>query len=158
MKKLFIVLGIFLIGCGYNNTQIPADAQPLGNDGLSQVDPANLDFATVRAQVFQPHCFQCHSQAGGNRAGVNLESYANVNSRLATIQNAVNSGAMPPSGSLPTATRALLNNWIQAGAPEINSGGPQPNPNPNPQPIPPVPPPCDDRRGDDDDDDDCDDD
>lgn len=134
--RILIVLFI-LSGCGYNNTQIPSDATTSGTGGKNGAVGV-LDFAAVKAQVFQSYCIRCHSQAGGNKAGVNLESYLSVKPIVQTIMSAVNNQFMPPSGTLPGTAKNLLVSWVQAGAPEFSTGssGDSQNPSPLPTPVP----------------------
>lgn len=82
--------------------------------------PAGPVFAEVFTQVIGPRCAGCHSEAGGNRGGVNLETFANVKSELAAIDEAVATGFMPPrrSGPLTPEQKDLLARWIAAGAPQ----------------------------------------
>lgn len=159
MKFLYItVMTIFLANCGYQNTQLPADA----NNNDPGINNANgngngttngVDFASVKSNVFVVYCLRCHSQAGGNKGGINLESYAGVRASLSLISNAVNSGMMPPSGALPAVKINILNTWIQMGAPEFqvnnpnNGGAPTvPVPTPDPNNPPSQPPNCPDDR------------
>ena len=145
MKRVFLIAGSLLLGCGYSNTQIPTDAPTPEMGGPNQSAGTSLDFSSVKAQFFQPYCLRCHSTTGGNKAGINLETYTNVRSVIVKVQNAVNGGVMPPSGSLPSAAVAFLNQWLQAGAPETSSTNPQPTPGPDPVPGP-TPDPCPNKR------------
>ena len=112
---------LLLYGCGYTVNPIPSDSVPLGGPGTSG---ATVDYATVNANVFQPNCVRCHSQAGGNKGGINLETFAQVKSRIQLIASAVNSGIMPPSGTISASAKQKLNDWIASGAPETaNSPG-----------------------------------
>jgi len=120
-----LTLAMTQVSCGYNNTQLPA--VPDADSGQGVTGGAGLDFASVKAQFFQPQCLRCHSNVGGNKGGINLETYANVSRFLNRAQSAVNSGVMPPAGPLPANIKSILNNWIVAGAPEfasVNPGAP----------------------------------
>lgn len=143
MRKLILLL--ILSGCGYNNTKLPTDAAPSQGSGGTNGPEAVLDFATVKAQVFQNNCIRCHSLAGGNKAGVNLENYSSVKPLAQSILSAVNSGFMPPSGTLPSAAKTLLTNWVQAGALEFGAGSSGGGQNPTPTPAP-TPVPCEDHQ------------
>ena len=103
---------ILLTACGYSNTVIPKAI------GEGRIELGGLNYSSVKAAVFEPHCIRCHGSSGG----VSLTSYASVVNSLSRIQAAVNSGAMPPSGALPQDTKNLLNQWISAGAPETGQG------------------------------------
>jgi hypothetical protein len=123
MKNIVILLyTVMFAGCGYSNTSLPGGSSGGANGGLDS--GTKMDFAAVKAQFFVPQCIRCHSNSGGNKGGVNLETYANVKSRLSSIQSAVNGGFMPPAGPLPASTKNILNNWITSGAPEFASTNP----------------------------------
>ena len=72
--------------------------------------PLELSFATVRAQIFTPHCVRCHS---------GFSEYAKVKPRIADIQLAVESNRMPKDRApLSLELKELLRRWIDAGLPE----------------------------------------
>ena len=116
-KKYFILVFIvssFLAGC---NAYTPKEV--LNANGPGSVGGVSVSYEFVKAQVFQPYCISCHSSAGGNPNGVNLETYSNTIQNLAAIENqAITKGTMPPSHALPTSTQDILSQWIAAGAPE----------------------------------------
>lgn len=112
MKARNLLLFLLLVSCGYNSTEVPSALSGGGNQ------QGELNFATVKSAVFEPHCIRCHGSSGG----VTLTNYTSVVNSLSRIQGAVNSGAMPPSGSLSQETKNLLNQWIAAGAPETGQG------------------------------------
>jgi len=85
-----------------------------GTTGGTTGGTGSPDFALVRAEVFAPSCISCHSSFG---------TLAGIKNKLPAIQNAVNSGFMPPSGPLPEAKKGLLNLWVSNGAPEGTSTG-----------------------------------
>ncbi|NJL24846.1 MAG: hypothetical protein HC902_06540 [Calothrix sp. SM1_5_4] len=87
-------------------------------EGESISSFAAVNFETVKRVVFQNYCFRCHSTAGGNRGGVNLETYANVRPILAEIKWQVETGNMPADGPMPVSEQNLLLQWIADGAPE----------------------------------------
>lgn len=131
---------LLISGCGYNNTQLPeldALSKTSGNFGAN----GSLVFADIKSQVFDPNCIRCHSVAGGNRAGINLETYSNVQPILQNIANVINSGAMPPTGSLPNNLKNLVAQWIAAGSPEFANSVPPGNPG-DPQTPGNPPTPC----------------
>jgi hypothetical protein len=143
MKQFYpLLFSIFLWSCGYNNTEIPgADGGTRGGqEGSSGLSP--IDYTTVKSQILDPQCLRCHSNAGGNRGGVNLETFANVKAYLNRIQQAVTSGFMPPTGPLSASQKNIINQWISSGAPEriegSNPGTPS-APGPTPPPLPECP-------------------
>ncbi len=148
--KLGLLLLVFAIsGCGYSSTHLKENQAADGNTNNGASGNV-VDFATVKAQVFQPYCIRCHSAAGGNSTGVNLETFASVSGRTSGIKAAVDSGFMPRNGTLPASAKGLLNAWFQAGSPEFATTTPGPTqiPGTSPSPTPgsgltPVPNPCD---------------
>lgn len=156
MRFILVILILGLIGCGYEHTTVPG--QKPGGGGGPQTGEGGapgteLSFSNVKAQVFEPYCVACHSNATRNAAGVNLETYAAVAPAAASIRQAVASGFMPRNSTLPEPQKQLLFAWIDAGSPEVGDGGTAPPTNPNPgQPQPPNPPPQNPPGCDDDDD------
>lgn len=145
---LLLSSGFSLLGCGYSHTQLPNSSQDRQGLG-TPADPSKIDYSLVQSQIFSAHCTKCHSVGAGNKGGVNLESYQNIKALIQTIAGEVNGNSMPPSGPLPDTDKALLNSWIDAGAPETVAGSPAQKPvNPTPQPInkPSPPLPCPDQQ------------
>jgi hypothetical protein len=138
MRRL--IATAFLFGCGYANTEVPGarDGSIIG----FQEKASELSYANVRSQVLQPYCLRCHSEAGGNRGRINLETFANTKNLIGPIQSVVSGGQMPPSGSMPASARSMLLQWIEAGAPEV--AGTQPPPTSPPSGGSPIP--CEDHR------------
>ncbi len=147
MKKWILALSLSVTACGYKHTGLPGDSAANGPLGQG----SSLSFTSVKAQVFQPYCIRCHSQAGGNKAGINLETYARVKPIITRVKAAVNTNFMPQSGPLNDTSKAILNAWADAGAPETATTSPTPVGDQNP---PPPDPDDDDDDHDDDDDDD----
>ncbi len=80
--------------------------------------PRVVTFAEVDKKVFQASCVGCHSQAGNNKGGVNLESYPSIFAVRARIQFEVAGGSMPRGGRLTASQKNLVLQWISNGAPE----------------------------------------
>ncbi len=121
MRNIIMTLVLSPLGFGCNFHEDKTDGQD-STTTPTTVDPAKLGFAEVRAAVFQPKCFSCHSAAGGNSAGLNLESFASASERLSTIRKrAVEQKNMPLGGSLSSDQLATLSAWIDAGGPEMAS-------------------------------------
>ncbi|KYG70704.1 hypothetical protein AZI85_01875 [Bdellovibrio bacteriovorus] len=133
---LLLIISMFSVfsGCHYKISKDSAVVDD-GNVGAGQVD-----FAIVMSEVIAPKCLECHSSAGGNRGGVNLETYANVKAEIAAIQSTVANNSMPLNRQpLSARQKALLNKWIEAGAPETVTENP-PVQAPTPAPPPDMPP------------------
>lgn len=151
---LFFIM--FLSACGYKNTQL--DLNNNTNNANKPFDSGSLDYQTIRTQIFQNHCFECHTQEAGNEGDVNLETYANTITNITNIKTEIEAGSMPKRRPpLSPENKQMLLDWIAAGAPEVaNSGDTNPN-NPNnpgtpdnPTPGNPNPDPCEDENQDDD--------
>jgi len=98
-----------------------------GTEAASAVDVSKMSYEQVRVSVIDKYCTGCHSVAGGNSGGINLESYANVVADLSKINQACFvDHTMPKNGSLAPQDAALLHAWMQAGAPEMPGGAPAP--------------------------------
>lgn len=69
--------------------------------------------------VFAVNCQSCHNAANA-QGSFNITVYAQAKAQAATIADRVtNAGApMPTSGLLPVATRTIITNWVNAGAPQ----------------------------------------
>jgi uncharacterized membrane protein len=131
-------LAIALAGCNYNEAKVGAGLGEAGQSAPGQVvcqtsGPASsvslaqvLDFAAVNQAVFIPHCTRCHSTAGRDRGGVNLETYANVISWRREIESAVGTDFMPPRVPLSPDLKSMLSQWFASGAPESLSNPQQP--------------------------------
>lgn len=106
-------------GCNYNRSKLAPDGGgPTGND----FNTANMDYKSVDQSVIGPRCASCHSVAGGNQGGVNLESYASIRSLIPQIFNrALEKRDMPPSGPLSEREALMLKAWLELGAPERSS-------------------------------------
>lgn len=141
------VLSLSFVSCGYKTTKLPGASYNYANSPDSKNGtntPVNLDYQTVRSQVFEAYCFKCHSQSGGNKAGINFESYSNtIAVGPSVIRDAIATDFMPQRGTLPLPLKNLLLSWIDAGAPEVASPT-QTSPGSNPNP--PSTPPADDGR------------
>lgn len=75
-------------------------------------------------QIFNLRCTSCHN-AGNAKGGVDLTNYNSIFGRevipfdpeRSLIFNAIATGAMPPTGALPTAEKDSVRFWILDGAP-----------------------------------------
>ncbi len=120
-----IVFGLFILssllaGCNYNHTK--GDAPSMTGSGSAGVNTLSLDFLSVQNSVLSGRCLTCHSSAAGNQGGLNLDSYQQVRATLNKIYyRVIEKKDMPPT-ALTTAQFDLLKAWIEAGAPQKNTG------------------------------------
>lgn len=142
--SLFIIT-FLLSACHYKINK--ESGVGLGDGG--NVTAGQVSFATVMSEVIAPKCLECHSSAGGNRGGVNLETYAAVKAEVTAIRATIANDSMPLNRAPLTANqKALLNKWIDAGAPETVAATPPPSDGgapvePAPEPEPPAGPALD---------------
>jgi mono/diheme cytochrome c family protein len=142
IKNTLVALTIVSAFAACNYKVDKRAASPGGVD--STVEGAkNVDFETIRSNVFQPRCYQCHSAAGGNKSGVNVETYAAVKQELAEIKASIEDNSMPKNQApLSDEQKHLFMSWITAGAPEkIEPGTPETPPTDPASPNHPVPAP-----------------
>lgn len=79
---------------------------------------SEINYSLIREKVFKLRCFSCHSNAGGNADGLNLETYFNTIDELEDIQEEVGEGSMPPPPrTITNIERQVLLRWIRLGAP-----------------------------------------
>lgn len=120
-----------LNACHYRNQKNEENLnQGNGAAGGSTTVPG---FATIQSQILAPRCYECHSSSGGNRGGINLESYQTVKNMARAVLASVNNNSMPLNRSpLTTAQKQLLASWVSAGSPEnplqTSPGSPAPAP------------------------------
>ncbi len=63
-------------------------------------------------------CLHCHNIGGQSP---DLSSYTQVQLQAANINRVINAGTMPPSGGITTTEKTMINDWVNAGAPNTAS-------------------------------------
>jgi uncharacterized membrane protein len=91
---------------------------PAAPPPIVTVDPKKIDYKMVNSEVIGPRCISCHSNQGGNRDGINLESYENVFNERTGIKNQVRNGSMPTGSPLTSIQKQTILTWLNNGAPE----------------------------------------
>lgn len=103
-------------------TPTPPTAQVPKPAPTTEVMPASntIDYKMVNARVIGLRCISCHSNNGGNSAGINLETYQSVFNERNGIKSAISSGSMPLPRSHPLTTiqKQIILTWLNKGAPE----------------------------------------
>lgn len=139
MNKYFgigiVGITLQLVGCNYSLTKTPQVSEGIGEVQV-------LSFQTVNKSIIQPKCLECHSSAGGDAGGVNLESYEQVMRHISSIQSEIASDSMPKNrGKLTAKEKKMVLDWIVAGAPRNPTDSTQPTePTPPTTPTPPTEP------------------
>lgn len=138
--EMFFICAI-QAGCNYSSNKTPLNFQQ-GKSGLESIPAGTIvSYSVIHTSIMQPKCIECHSSAGGDAGGINLENYENVAANLGIIKGEVASDSMPKNrGKLTAKQKELLFTWIDAGAP-VNGGViTGTNPSTPTTPIPPTPP------------------
>jgi uncharacterized membrane protein len=130
--KTLSLIGLLSMATACNSYVAKDSGGPLVVGGESP------DFSTIQTNILQPKCVACHSTAGGNAGGINVENYANVIHSIDQIQDSLTvKQTMPPGQPLPGGLQTLFTTWVRNGAPEHTAGGGEsPGPQPNPSPTP----------------------
>jgi cytochrome c5 len=119
MKAIVLIGLLALAGCNYRNEKESVAGAPLGRA---------VGFSEVREKVFQKYCNECHSTRGPV-----LTEYPTAKQGTEGIRKSVLvERRMPPNAALPPDARAILQAWLDSGAPE---GDPAPLPTPSPEPT-----------------------
>jgi hypothetical protein len=130
---LFWCLFLIVSGCSYREEKSRGTAQ-------EPVRTGTISFAKIEKEILRPNCLGCHSGSQSPQ----LLTYAEVKENLQAIRREVlEKKTMPKRGPLAEAELALLQTWIENGAPEFVSetegpAGPSPtppNPTPNERPV-----------------------
>lgn len=117
ISLIFCVLS--LLACNYSNknTEMPV---AMTEERINQL-ALDSNYESVNAKVLSGQCLQCHSQAGGNAGNLNLETYQSIRTNLNQIMYRVLETKDMPRGGLAGADYALMEMWLQSGAPEKNT-------------------------------------
>lgn len=129
----FLVLAA-LLGCSGGGDMAFEDN---GKPPLSPSEKASIAWATVQAEVIGPRCIRCHDSSDR----LPLNTYPLVLSKIDEIKRAVLiERTMPKNGALSSREFAILEAWIEAGAPEqrVPPSTPTPQPSPTPTVIEPT--------------------
>jgi uncharacterized membrane protein len=88
---------------------------------LIDIMPASntIDYEMVNTRVIGLRCINCHSNNGGNQAGINLETYENVFNERSSIYNQISKGSMPLPSKRPLTDiqKQIILIWLNKGAP-----------------------------------------
>lgn len=122
MEYILVILFLGLNSCNYS--RMKEETRSGSSDALRFLGV--LDYKIVNSSVIGPKCVSCHSNAGGNQGGVNLETYENIRQYIARIGfRALEKRDMPPKVPLTADEMTVLKSWIENGAPEnfVNATG-----------------------------------
>lgn len=97
---------------------VPNTDDPIANDPVTE----DLTYDADIKAIIDGNCISCHGNPPTNNAPMSLESYNDVTNAVDNrgLLNRINSttNPMPPGGRMPSATRQLIEDWINQGMPE----------------------------------------
>lgn len=142
-KKYSLLIAFIIAGCNYN------EQKKLNDDNSLPIiefkTGAELSYKQISEQVLERRCFECHSNARGNKGKVNLETFENVFANKEDIRNDLLDKSMPKDRpALSAYETRLVVAWIESGASEFAHEPSAPvvvNPPQNPPTMPPPPAP-----------------
>ncbi|MEM7651955.1 MAG: c-type cytochrome domain-containing protein [Pseudomonadota bacterium] len=124
-KLILAAAAMILLGCGdYSEIKTPFSTGAGAQGGPDQPKTTTeLDFATIRAEILEPHCISCHTNQHDS-----YTSYSVVRlSAFAMLQRMKSSDPvrrMPKdAAALDPSVIARFEEWVNAGAPEFASEG-----------------------------------
>lgn len=128
---VLVVMALSLAACGPASHTSYGGGGGTGKQGGGEgdkQDPVKTPGFTKIAEIFANNrCLQCHSAAGGNSGGINLETYASTFPNAGAIKSAVFGNFMPQGGPpLSQNDKDLVTAWVDAGAPEQEPQEPEP--------------------------------
>lgn len=137
---LLAILGLILAGCNLRESDKALDL------GRSTLEVNSFEF--LKTNILDLQCLRCHSSANA-KGDVDLSSYGTImstpglvvvgHSSTSTLFTEIESGAMPEDGpALSASDVALIQQWIDSGAP--NGDFAQSEPPSQPPPVIPEPP------------------
>lgn len=122
---IWLILSSIMLGCNYNHIKKTPDGS------ISEKNVETPDFKAVQSGIFESKCLSCHSNSGGNKGQLNMESYQRIKAARVRIgYRTLEAQDMPPDRPLAPKQLEMLRNWLEAGAPETISG---PSEKPDPE-------------------------
>ncbi|WP_347357535.1 hypothetical protein [Bdellovibrio sp.] len=100
--------------CGIgSDVVVPVDEAP------AKVTYADLTGSDPKLNIFKTQCLSCHTGASAS-GGLDMSSYAKSKVAAAEIGKRINdtNAPMPRSGLMSSSMRAIVQKWIELGAPE----------------------------------------
>jgi len=134
--NLALFVSSFVISCGTQKFE-PTFTDPKKKQQGNENKPAQVpSYEAVFSKVIEPKCATCHSSDGRPPA---LDNWNSISQRVADIKRtAIEQKTMPKGKPLTNEELALLNSWIEGGAPgpDQTTEPPTPTPQPPSEPTP----------------------
>lgn len=126
LSKTIILLFVNLVfSCNYYKNSGSQVVPQINSEDVTTLAIYN-NYASINTFVLSNQCLSCHSEASGNKGGLNLETYIQIKSNLNQIMYRVLETKDMPPNPLPETQFNLLKYWLESGAPEHNTtNGPE---------------------------------
>ncbi len=121
LSMLMVLIALTaLVACNQNTGS--ADVALALSENIGAATPAlaagTFDFATIKSQIFVPHCLKCHSTDTA-KGDVDLETYSSAVQFKKELREVIETNEMPRKAPpLADPLKAMLFAWLDAGAPE----------------------------------------
>lgn len=121
LSMLMVIIALTaLVACNQNTGS--ADVALALSENIGAATPAlaagTFDFATIKSQIFVPHCLKCHSTDTA-KGDVDLETYSSAVQFKKELREVIETNEMPRKAPpLADPLKAMLFAWLDAGAPE----------------------------------------
>lgn len=126
MRRLLLGLGALLYGAALttgcaDKAAEPAPALPVSRQGITS---ANVSYDNYVGLLINSRCRTCHNPASDLStkaaldAWVNEKTYANAARHSVKIVGSIVQNNMPTARPLPAEEKALLQAWLDRGAPQ----------------------------------------
>lgn len=121
LSMLMVLIALTaLVACNQNTGS--ADVALALSENTGAATPAlaagTFDFATIKSQIFVPHCLKCHSTDTA-KGDVDLETYSSAVQFKKELREVIETNEMPRKAPpLADPLKAMLFAWLDAGAPE----------------------------------------
>lgn len=119
-----LLVSVFVLGAlaACNQNSGSADVALALSENTGAATPAvaagTFDYATIKSQIFVPHCLKCHSTDTA-KGDVDLETYASAIQFKKELREVIETNEMPRKAPpLADPLKAMLFAWLDAGAPE----------------------------------------
>jgi uncharacterized membrane protein len=116
-KTIAVIAGLILL---FSACTKSSSSGGTGGGGGSAVNCSTVEakFAANVLPLIQTSCnlnSSCHASGSVNTGGP-LTNFAQISAKAASIKGQVASGAMPKSGTLTAAQKAVITCWVDGGA------------------------------------------
>ena len=120
--KLLALTAMFSLSCGTKSD--PVVVLPQDDNSSGDGSATAVSYAADVKPILDLYCIGCHSSqvSGAARNGaplpVNFDSYEAAAANAGIANSRIQSGSMPPGGSVPAIDKIVVQLWVSEGAPQ----------------------------------------